>query len=218
MPKIHLVSHHLCPYVQRAAIVLAEKEIAYLRTNIDLADKPQWFIKASPLGRVPIMQIGDDVLFESQVIAEYLDEITDGSLHPGDPLKKARHRSWIEFASQTLGVIAGFYVAKNSESFEEKRASLVDKFARIESEIAGPFFDGKEFHMIDGVWGTVFRYLDAFDQIADFHLLDNLPKIAVWRRIISTRPSVVSAPPEGYPERLMQFLRDRSSHLSTLIE
>jgi glutathione S-transferase len=43
MPGLELVSHHLCPYVQRAAIVLDEKGIAFDRTYVDLADKPDWF-------------------------------------------------------------------------------------------------------------------------------------------------------------------------------
>jgi hypothetical protein len=41
--KIVLVSHHLCPYVQRAAIALAEKAVLFERAYIDLADKPAWF-------------------------------------------------------------------------------------------------------------------------------------------------------------------------------
>ncbi|VAW00935.1 Glutathione S-transferase [hydrothermal vent metagenome] len=217
MTEFHLISHHLCPYVQRAAIVLAEKNITHKRTNIDLSDKPDWFVKASPLGRVPILQVDDAVLFESQVIAEYLDEITPGSLHPENPLEKARHRSWIEFASETLNAIAGFYSAPDEKIFEEKRRNLAAKFARIEEEVSGPLFEGKKFHLIDGVWATVFRYVDTFDQIADFQLLENLPAVAVWRKNVSTRPSVISAPPQGYPERLMQFLSKKNSHLSTLI-
>jgi len=217
MSEFHLISHHLCPYVQRAVIVLSEKNIAHQRTYIDLADKPDWFVKTSPLGRVPILQVDGAVLFESQVIAEYLDEITPGSIHPADPLQKARQRSWIEFASETLNAIGGFYSAANVETFEEKRAGLAAKFARIEKEIVGPYFDGKTFHMIDGVWGTVFRYVDVFDQIGDFNLISDLPKVAVWRQSVAARPSVVNAPPQGYSGRLLGFLRDKNSHLSTFI-
>jgi len=217
MPGFHLISHHLCPYVQRAVIVLTEKNIAHERTYIDLAAKPEWFTKISPLGRVPVLQVENSVLFESQVIAEYLDEITPGSLHPVDPLEKARHRSWIEFASETLNAIGGFYSAPEANIFEDKRVALRAKFERIEDEISGPFFSGEEFHMIDGVWGTVFRYIDVFDRIEDFGLLTDLEKSTEWRHEISERPSVIDAPPQGYANRLMQFLRDRNAHISGLI-
>ncbi|MCF6327412.1 MAG: glutathione S-transferase family protein [Devosiaceae bacterium] len=217
MSDFHLISHHLCPYVQRAVIVLSEKQVAYKRTNIDLGAKPDWFLEISPLGRVPVLQTGGSVLFESQVIAEYLDEITPGSLHPVDPLKKAYHRSWIEFASGTLNSIAGFYSAPNVLTFEKKRLELHEKFKRIEQEIGGPFFNGKQFHMIDGVWGTVFRYLDSFDKIADFALLEDLAAIKIWRQAIMKRPSVIGAAPIDYSNRLEKFLINKKSHISTLI-
>jgi glutathione S-transferase len=217
MPELHLISHHLCPYVQRAVIVLAEKAIPHERTYIDLANKPDWFAQMSPLGRVPLLQASDAIVFESQVIAEYLDEITQGSLHPAHPLEKARHRAWIEFGSETLNAIGAFYNAKDASVFAKKQTVLRGKFERIELEIAGPFFAGEMFHMIDGVWGTVFRYLDVFDRVADFGLLENLEKTNTWRNAVSVRPSVVKAPPAGYPERLEQFLRNRKSHISMLM-
>ncbi len=217
MPDLHLISHHLCPYVQRAVIVLSEKEIPHKRSYIDLADKPGWFTKISPLGRVPILQTGTSVLFESQVIAEYLDEVTPGSLHPVDPLEKARHRSWIEFASETLNAIGGFYSAPDGAAFETRRAALRGRFERIEPEIAGRYFAGESFHMIDGVWGTVFRYIDVFDRIGDFGLLQDLPATDIWRGTLAQRHSIVHASPEGYQDRLMQFLINRRSHLSGLI-
>ena len=111
MTKFKLISFKLCPYVQRAAIVLAEKGVAFERVDIVLANKPEWFLKLSPLGKVPVLVVEKDgietVLFESAVIAEYLDETLEPRLHPADPLEKARHRGWIEFASATLADIYG---------------------------------------------------------------------------------------------------------------
>ena len=52
-----LVSHLLCPYVQRAAIALAEKNVPFERVVIDLANKPDWFIAISPLGKVPLLRL-----------------------------------------------------------------------------------------------------------------------------------------------------------------
>jgi glutathione S-transferase len=216
MTKLHLISHHLCPYVQRAVIVLSEKNIAHERTYIDLANKPDWFRAMSPLGRVPVLETDAGVLFESQVIAEYLDEITLGSLHPNDVLEKARHRAWIEFGSETLAAIGGFYSAADAEGFEKQRRALRKKFERINKEISGSYFAGNAFYMIDGVWGTIFRYFDVFDQIGDFEIMTDLEAVQNWRKAVSKRPSVVAAPPEGYAERLEQFLRKKKSYLGGL--
>ncbi|MEP2947375.1 MAG: glutathione S-transferase family protein [Lentilitoribacter sp.] len=217
MNDFHLISHHLCPYVQRAVIVLSEKAIEHKRTYIDLSDKPDWFAKTSPLGRVPILKTQETVLFESQVIAEYLDEITQGSLHPENALTKAHHRSWIEFGSETLAGISGLYNAKDFASFEQKRKLLRLKFERINVEIEGPYFAGEHFHMIDGVWATIFRYFDVFDKIANFEVFTGLEKVENWRQRISQRKSVQEAPPEGYNQRLEYFLQDKSSYISGLM-
>ncbi|TGU31135.1 glutathione S-transferase family protein, partial [bacterium M00.F.Ca.ET.152.01.1.1] len=58
--RLTLVSHHLCPYVQRAAIALAEKAVPFERVNVDLADKPDWFRAISPLGKVPLLRVRHD--------------------------------------------------------------------------------------------------------------------------------------------------------------
>lgn len=85
--QLTLISHHLCPYVQRAAIALREKDVPFERVDIDLAKKPDWFLKISPLGKVPLLRIprdgGEAILFESTVICEYLEETQAGpKLHP----------------------------------------------------------------------------------------------------------------------------------------
>jgi len=214
-PQLELVSHHLCPYVQRAVITLLEKDIAYDRTYIDLAHKPDWFTQISPLGKVPLLKVGDEVLFESVVICEYLDEITPGSLHPIDPLLKAKHRAWIEFGSSILNAIAGFYNAADTDSFERKRQEIVDKFQRIEQSLtAQPYFAGKQFSLVDAVYAPIFRYFDVFGAIADFQFFTHVPKVVNWRQALGDRPSVQQAVAADYAQRLLVFLQQRHSYLS----
>ena len=97
-----LISHPLCPYVQRAVIALSEKRAPYERVDIDLRNKPQWFLDISPLGKTPVLKTGGAAIFESAVICEYLEDTLAPALHPADPLARAQHRAWIEFASATL--------------------------------------------------------------------------------------------------------------------
>ena len=56
MNLIELVSHALCPFVQRAVIALTGKGVLFTRTNIDLDERPQWFKDISPLGKAPLLQ------------------------------------------------------------------------------------------------------------------------------------------------------------------
>src|SRR5262245_29286051 len=119
-----LVSHHLCPYVQRAAISFAEKGAAFERVYVDLADKPGWFTAISPLGKVPLLKIDDAVIFESAVILEYLEDTIEPRLHPVDTLARADHRAWIEFGSAILNNIWHFYSAADAAAFEASRRTL----------------------------------------------------------------------------------------------
>jgi glutathione S-transferase len=119
MSEFTLISHHLCPYVQRAAIALDEKGVAFERVMVDLSDKPGWFQEISPLGKVPLLRVRpgeqedgrDTLLFESAVILEYLEDSQPRPLHPAEPLARARHRAWIEFGSALLAAIWRFYSA-----------------------------------------------------------------------------------------------------------
>lgn len=218
VPTLCLVSHHLCPYVQRAVIVLTEKAIPFERVYVDLAHPPQWFAKVSPLGKVPLLQVGDDILFESAIICEYLDETVGERIHPTDPLQRAKHRAWMEFGSTILDSIWAFYTAPNAQTLETKSADLRNKFVRLEMELRnGPYFSGNRFSMVDAVFGPIFRYFDVFDEIADFRFFDDTPKVRAWREVLATRPSVKTAVSSEYPEQLRAFLKAKSSELSRLI-
>ena len=217
--KFQLITHVLCPYVQRSVIVLKEKGIAYERINIDLGNLPEWFTAISPSQKVPVLRINDDkVLFESMVICEYLNEITPNSLHSRDPLVKAAHRSWIEFGSGILDNIGGLYFAKDEKAFEIKRDELQNKFLQVERELTtAPYFSGKKFHMIDAVYGPIFRYFDVFETFVDLKIFDNLSKMQAWRSNLQQRESVQNAVTPEYPQLLMKFLRERDSFMSKMI-
>jgi len=213
-----LVSHHLCPYVQRAVIALSEKKVPFERIYVDLANKPDWFVALSPLGKVPVLKIGAERIFESNVILEFLEDTQPNPLHPDDPVERARHRAWIEFGSAILNDIAGFYRAPDGEGLASKAALLGEKFGRLEAELGdGPWFAGARFSLVDTVYGPVFRYFDVFDRIGDFGILDGKPRLADWRAALAERPSVRDAVTPDYPARLAAFLAARGSHLSSLI-
>ncbi len=213
-----LVSHDLCPYVQRAAIALTEKGVPFERIDIDLANKPDWFLKISPLGKVPLLRVGDDVIFESAVILEYLEETQPNRLLPADPLVRARHRAMIEFGSAILNDIWVLETTPSREAFTARAAELEKKLARLETEVKGPWFAGERFGLVDAVFGPVFRYFDLFDRVLDHGMLANKPKIAVWRKALAARPSVRDAVVADYPERLARFITRQNGYLAQLME
>jgi glutathione S-transferase len=215
--QLKLISHKLCPYVQRAVIALTEKGVAFERIDINLANKPDWFLAISPLGKTPVLQVGEAAIFESAVIMEYLEETAPRPLHPADALTRAAHRGWIDFGSVVLNDIAGFYAAPDEATFKARTSQLKQRFTQLEARVvAAPWFDGGRFSLVDAVYGPVFRYFDVFDEIADFGILSGKPNLARWRKSLAARPSVRAAVGADYPALLHDFLEQRNSWISRL--
>jgi glutathione S-transferase len=215
--ELTLVSHVLCPYVQRAVIVLKEKGVPFARRDVDLADKPDWFLACSPLGKTPVLLVNGEPVFESAVICEYLDDTHAPRLHPANALERARHRAWMEFGSSLLNVIAAFYNAKDEAALAAQTAQIRVRLEQIENALrGGPWFAGDRFSMVDAGFGPVFRYFDVFDTLADFGFFDGLRKTERWRRALAARASVRAAAHPEYPEWLLSFLRGRGGALSRI--
>lgn len=179
--KLELISFKLCPFVQRAVIVLKKKNIDFDITYIDLASPPEWFKTISPLGQVPVLKVGDEVLFESSVIQEYVDEITPPSLQPEDPLLKAKNRAWISFGNEILFAMKPMVTSKEESVSNEKRAIVLQKLAQLEAVHSGQtYFNGETFNIIDAAYAPMLMRLNFIKQHTGIDLLENTPKLAKW--------------------------------------
>jgi glutathione S-transferase len=218
-PVLKLISHKLCPYVQRAVIALTEKGVAFERIDIDLADKPDWFLKISPLGKVPVLLVpsaqGEVALFESNVICEYIEDTQPGArLHPDDALARAQHRAWIEFGSAILADLWGLETTQDAAIFAAKREALTAKFACVEAALGERrYFAGARFSLVDAVFAPIFRYFDVFEAYGDLGIFASTPKVRSWRDQLAQRQSVRAAVSADYPELLRAFLARHDAHL-----
>lgn len=216
--KFTLVSHPLCPYVQRAVIALEEKGVSYERIDIDLADKPAWFRAISPLGKTPVLLADGQPIFESSVICEYLEDVVGPRLHPQDSLARARHRGWIEYASSVLNTIGSLYSAQDEAAFAAALGLLRERFAWLETVLGeGPYFGGANFSLVDAAFGPVFRYLDLFDAHGVLAIPQELRRVEAWRAALAARPSVRGAVSADYPQRLHAFILQRGGVLARIL-
>ena len=93
----HLIVHPICPFAQRALMVWSFKGVQGQVTEVDLFEKPAWFLALNPEGKVPTLKVTRDghdyILIESTNVAEYLDTLPGQSLYPRyeghrDPIAK----------------------------------------------------------------------------------------------------------------------------------
>jgi len=219
--QLTLISHPLCPFVQRAAIVLLEKHVPFERINIDLSAKPGWFLALSPSGKVPLLGVAladstHATLFESTAICEYLNETQDGaSLYSDDALSRAQQRAWAEFGVAALSDAWQFLNAKDLEMADSKKTAFRDKLHQLESKLdQGPYFSGSSFSMVDAVFAPIFRYFDLLSPVVSQPIFNDLPRVSAWRSSLADRPSVMSAVEDDYANRLQQHLVNQQALLS----
>lgn len=207
--KPRLISFKLCPYVQRSVITLLKKGVEFDITYIDLQNKPDWFLAISPFGRVPVLSLGDEVLFESAVINEYLDEVTPPPLMPGDPLIKAKNRSWIEFGSGLLGTQFQWSMSKDDATFSELAAKLGTDLAKLEPVVKTPFFNGAAFSLVDAAYAPLFMRLELLNR-KGWISLNEFPKIKAWKEALLKEDSVKKSVVADFEELFWASLRERS--------
>jgi len=211
--SLHLISFKTCPFVQRAVITLKHKNIDFDITYIDLAEPPDWFIELSPLQKVPVLKVDDEVLFESAVINEYLDEITGGDLQPRDPLARAKNRAWVEFASNMLGNLYMMKMSKDEERYLHYRKQLEDQLQRVEKRLGdGPWFNGDEFSLADTAFAPLFRQ----DSVAQNQLsvIDaaTTPKVAAWAERLLALPEVRDSVVDEFEDLYIASLQKNGSY------
>ena len=135
-------------------ILLRAKNVDFDVTYIDLTDKPDWFLKISPHGKVPVLSVDGEPLFESNAIAEYLEDVVEPKCHPADTFKRARNRAWTDFVPDFSKGI-NIYYTKTREEMDEKVAGMSAFLQKLEDAIAkerdneGPYFNGTEICLVD---------------------------------------------------------------------
>lgn len=215
MTRPHLISFDLCPYVQRSVVTLEAKGVPYEITYIDLADKPSWFQEISPMGKVPVLRVGDTTLFESDVIAEYLEEVHEPRLHDADPLQKGLHRAWMSFAAGLGGPAYLLMVAKDEASAQKAVADANTKLARLEAQVVGPYFAGETFHLIDACSASFLQRLLWCDARApQLGLFAEAPKCRAWAEALVAHPAVKASLKPEIGAIFQQYLVDHESWLA----
>jgi glutathione S-transferase len=194
--QFKLCSFMTCPWVQRAAIVLRAKQIPYDITYIDRNKRPDWFLAVSPHSKVPVLLIdGKDALFESNAIAEYLDETVPPRLHPADPIARARNRAWTDYVPTFASTISGTMYSDSEEEFAAKAQKIAAPFGKLEEALAkrgnaGPYFNGGALSLVDAAYAPFLQRYTFMDRLRPLGIMEKHPLLAAWRDALMAAPAV----------------------------
>ena len=215
--KVELVSFAMCPYVQRAAIGLQEKNVPYEVRYIDLADKPAWFLEISPRGKVPVLIVDGTPIFESSAICEYLDEVCPPPrLFSDDPLLRARERGWFQFAEDVLAPIKQRMLTTDQKIYDAAAEALTRALSRLEPELAGREFlsgDGTRFGMADVAIAPAFTRIEILRELGGYSIPTELSNVRALSDRLLARESVK----RSVPDDLMEVTVRRTKRLGALV-
>ena len=222
MAKYLLVSFDTCPWVQRAAIVLREKKVDFEFRHIERDNRPDWFLAISPHRKVPVLRLDDRLsLFESNAIAEYLDETIAPRLHPEDPVQRANNRAWTDYVPTFAATATAVAYADNEDGFHKAAAGIPVPFERLEKALekqgSGPFFNGAAYSLVDAAYAPFLQRYVFLDRIKTLGHLEKFPRLKAWSDVLLARPSTHSFPPAEFEALYRGNLRKRGPWLARFV-
>src|SRR5438270_6418697 len=223
MAKYLLVSFKTCPWVQRAAIVLREKKIEFEFRHIEPDNRPDWFLAISPHKKVPVLRIDETVsLFESNAIAEYLDETVAPRLHPEDPVVRAINRAWTDYLPSFAAAVTAVAYADTEADYVKAASGIPLPFERPEGALAtqksGPFFNGAAYSLVDAAYAPFLQRYHFLDRVKTLGHLEKFPRLRAWSAALLQRPSTHSFPPAEFEAMYRAALKRRNKWIAQFIE
>ena len=223
MPKYMLVSFKTCPWVQRSAIILREKNTPFELRHIESDNRPDWFLKISPHKKVPVLTVDDTIsLFESNAINEFLDETISPRLHPEDPVMRAINRAWTDYVPTFASAVTGCAYAATEADYQKAVAKIPEAFDRLEKALerqgTGPFFNGAKYSLVDAGYAPFLERYFFLDRVRPLGVIEKFPRVKAWAEAILARPSTHSFPEAEFEAMYREGLRRRNSYLSQFIE
>ena len=170
---------------------------------------------------MPVVQIGEDVLFESAVINEYLDETTPPSLHPSTAIEKEKNRAWIEFGSGLIMSMFQWSIAENLERYDKTYQAYLDNLKKLEDQLGdGPYFNGDAFSLVDAAYAPLWQRQAILDDALTGNVLSQFPKIQKWSSHLLQMPEVTQSVIPHFKDVFLAYIRAKDGimahHLSAV--
>jgi glutathione S-transferase len=160
-------------------------------------------------------------LFESNAIAEYLDETIAPRLHPQDPVARAVHRAWTDYVPSFASAVTGCAYSATEADYRKAVESIPTAFERLEKALvkqgSGPYFDGSRYSLVDAAYAPFLQRYDFLDRIKPLGQIEKYPRLAAWRSALMERRSTHSFAPAEFEAMYRANVKRRNAWLSQFI-
>ncbi len=159
-----LYSGTTCPFSQRCRIVLYEKGMDFQIVDVDLYNKPEDLAVMNPYNRVPVLVERDLILYESNIVNEYIDDrFPHPQLMPADPVMRARARLFLFRFEQELFSNIDVIEKGAPKAVEKARNTIRDSLTQIAPVfVKQKYMLGDEFSMLDVAIAPLLWRLDYY--------------------------------------------------------
>tara|TARA_B100000427_G_scaffold47292_1_gene35309 strand:- start:210 stop:815 length:606 start_codon:yes stop_codon:yes gene_type:complete len=178
-------------------MLMIEKEIPFELTEVDLRNKPDWFLAVSPYGKVPVIVDDGQTIYESAIINEYLDEKYKSiPMMPEEPVERAKARIWMDYCTNKYLTLSRKLLVDhgNEELQTENKKKMKESLIYIEKECFeknanGPFWLGDNISLVDLHYAPFFERFGAFKELFGVEWPEECIKISDWWSAIQKRDS-----------------------------
>jgi len=196
--ELTFYSASVCPYAQRVAITLAHKKIPHNLELLDLSKpRPEWYLKINPVGKVPSIRHNENILVESLLIMDYLEEaFPQTKFLPEDPFLRYKTRSLVQFAENQF--IPTFYSLMKAQTEEQQKPNETKLLNQLEylntallelDSISNPpdsssgFAIGSSFSYLDAVYAPFFLRFCVNEHYRNFYIpeSESFARVRRWK-------------------------------------
>jgi len=190
-----------CPFAQRSWIALLEKGVDFEYKEQDPYDKTPEFLAVNPRGLVPALVHGDDVVVESLIINEYIDETwpEKNPLYPpiSDPMLRAKARIALDWIGKKI--VPHVITLHRSKEVEEREKAVENLMTGLEeffngASSLGPFYYGDQFGILDVALAPFVARMEIVEEFIDLKVFRDakFSRFQCWWSATKERPSVKS--------------------------
>lgn len=214
---IKVISFTICPFVQRITAILEAKKIPYDIEFISLKDKPQWFLALSPNGQVPVLvSESNTAIFESDAIAEYLDDAYLTLESNITPEQKALDRAWSYQATKHYLTQCSAMRSSDLTTLQERQIKLNTLFKKADEHITLPYFNGDNLSNVDMAWLPLLHRAEIINEQTYFDFLKDFPRVQQWQQALANTGLFRRSVADDFEEKFISFYLSSETYLGDI--